>query len=165
MELSGKQVLVFGAGISGVGAARLLLEASANVILYDGNTALAEEELRAKLPGGALQVALGELGEERIRGLDLAVLSPGVPTDLPLVQKLRDAGVRVWGEVELAWACGRGDVLAVTGTNGKTTTTSLLGEIMKAWRPEVYVVGTIGGDGGGDQQLPAGDDRDVRAPR
>lgn len=145
MELKGKQVLVFGAGISGIGAAKLLLDQNAAVVLYDGNEALDTKELRAKLPqGGDVRIVLGALPEEVADSLDLAVLSPGVPTDLPLVEQIRARGVRIWGEVELAWQCGRGDVLAVTGTNGKTTTTSLLGEIMKAWTPEVYVVGNIG---------------------
>ena len=76
--------------------------------------------------------------------IDLAVLSPGVPTDLPVVNRIRDKGIRIWGEVELAWACGKGDVLAITGTNGKTTTTSLLGAIIAAWKEESYVVGNIG---------------------
>lgn len=145
MDLKGKKALVFGAGISGIGAARLLLGVPADVVLYDGNKNLNEEELRGKLPQSEhLSIVLGELSDELIQGLDLVILSPGVPTDLPVVNRLRDAGLRIWGEVELAWACGKGDVLAITGTNGKTTTTSLLGEIMKAWKDEVYVVGNIG---------------------
>lgn len=145
MDLKGKKVLVFGAGISGIGAAQLLLGVPAEVTLYDGNKNLQEEELRAKLPKSEhLSIALGELSDEQIKEQELVILSPGVPTDLPLVKRLRDAGLRIWGEVELAWACGKGDVLAITGTNGKTTTTSLLGEIMKAWKDEVYVVGNIG---------------------
>lgn len=145
MELKGKKTLVFGAGISGIGAAKLLLSVPTEVILYDGNENLKEEEVRAKLPVSEyLSVVLGELTDEVIQTLDLVILSPGVPTDLPIVNKLRKNGIRIWGEVELAWACGRGDVLAITGTNGKTTTTSLLGEIMHAWKEEVYVVGNIG---------------------
>lgn len=145
MNLAGKKVLVFGAGISGIGAAKLLLESSADVILYDGNTALEEAELRGKLhQAGQLQIVLGELNDETMDSLELVILSPGVPTDLPLVEALKKHNIRIWGEVELAWECGKGDVLAVTGTNGKTTTTSLLGEIMKAWKDEVYVVGNIG---------------------
>ena len=74
----------------------------------------------------------------------MAVLSPGVPTDLPVVLAMKEAGVQVIGEIELAYQFGKGDVLAITGTNGKTTTTSLLGQIMKQAREEVYVVGNIG---------------------
>ena len=76
--------------------------------------------------------------------LDLVVMSPGVPCDLPEVLLMKEKGIRIWGEVELAYECGKGDVLAVTGTNGKTTTTSLLGAIMQAWKKEVYIVGNIG---------------------
>ena len=63
--------------------------------------------------------------------LDLVVISPGVPTDLPVVQKMREKKIEIMGEIELAYLCGKGEVLAITGTNGKTTTTALLGEIMK----------------------------------
>lgn len=145
MKLAGKRVLVFGAGISGIGAARLLLDASAEVILYDGNEKLDEAQVRGKLPqGGKLEIVLGALSPQLTDTLDLAVLSPGVPTDLPVVLGLKERNIPVWGEVELAWQCGKGDVLAITGTNGKTTTTSLLGAIMQAWKKEVYIVGNIG---------------------
>ena len=145
MELKGKQVLVFGTGISGIGAARLLSDHHAHIILFDGNTKVNEQEVRDKLPEcPELEIILGDLGEEQIGRLDLAVLSPGVPCDLPLVERIRSAGVPIWGEIELAFQCGKGDVLAITGTNGKTTSTSLLGEIMKSCRPEVHVVGNIG---------------------
>lgn len=145
MELAGKRALVFGAGISGIGAARLLLEREAAVILYDGSTAKTKEELRGQLPGGeAVEIMLGELPEEVMDRVDFVVMSPGVPCDLPEVLRMKAKGIRIWGEVELAYRCGRGDVLAITGTNGKTTTTSLLGAIMQAWKPEVYIVGNIG---------------------
>ena len=145
MELKGKKVLVFGAGISGIGAARLLLDASAEVILYDGNKDISEADIRNRLPEDqGLTVILGSLEREIIDTLDLVVLSPGVPTDLPVVEEFKKSGILLWGEVELAWECGKGDVLAITGTNGKTTTTSLLGEIIAAWKDETYVVGNIG---------------------
>ena len=145
MDLKEKKVLVFGAGISGIGAAGLLLDIPAQVILYDGNKDLKKDEIREKFPADApVEIVAGELPEELADQLDLVVMSPGVPTDLPLVKQLRDRKIPIWGEVELAWQRGKGDVLAVTGTNGKTTTTSLLGEIMKAWKDEVYVVGNIG---------------------
>ena len=145
MDLNGKQVLVFGTGISGIGAAKLLSDHKAHIILFDGNTKVNEQEIRAKLPECPdLQVILGDLEDSQIKALDLAVLSPGVPCDLPLVERIRNAGVPIWGEIELAFQCGKGDVLAITGTNGKTTSTSLLGEIMKSCRSEVHVVGNIG---------------------
>ena len=78
------------------------------------------------------------------KSLDLAVLSPGVPTDLPLVKSFYEQGLPVWGEVELAFRTGKGRVLAITGTNGKTTTTALLGKIMEDAEDSVFVVGNIG---------------------
>ncbi len=145
MDFSGKNVLVFGTGISGIAASKLLLRHGANVILFDGN----EELDRARVfenfdDAQSVQLYLGTLSDELTASLDLAVLSPGVPLEQPLVNALREASVPLWGEVELAWRCGRGDVLAVTGTNGKTTTTALLGEIMKNCYAHVQVAGNIG---------------------
>ena len=145
MELEGKKVLVFGTGISGIGAVKLLEYKNADVILYDGNGELKEEEIRARIPEGSkARIVLGRFPEEELDSLQLAVLSPGVPCDLPEVLQMKEKGIKIWGEVELAYQCGKGDVLAVTGTNGKTTTTSLLGEIMKNAADEVHVVGNIG---------------------
>src|SRR5699024_7782075 len=153
MEMKGQEVLVFGSGISGEAAAGLLLREGAQVVLYDGNEKLDAAEIKAKIreslagtgsedgkpsgqdaAGGAdsadLSVVLGEFPEELLGGLSLTVMSPGVPTDLPVVDRMREAGIPVWGEIELAYVLGKGDVLAITGTNGKTTTTALLGQIM-----------------------------------
>lgn len=91
-----------------------------------------------------LQIYAGELPKEVQDSLDLVVLSPGVPTDLPIVKGFYEQGLPVWGEVELAYETGKGEVLAITGTNGKTTTTALLGKIMKDARESVFVVGNIG---------------------
>lgn len=74
----------------------------------------------------------------------MVVISPGVPLDLPIVRQMQETQIPIWGEVELAYVYGHGDVLAITGTNGKTTTTTLLGEIMKNYKESVYVVGNIG---------------------
>lgn len=144
-DKNGKKALVFGTGKSGIGAATLLAKKDAEVILYDGNRKLSREEVEKRLgPDVSAEIVIGEFPSDRLEEIDLVVLSPGVPVDLPEVQKVREAGIPVWGEVELAWHFGKGDVLAVTGTNGKTTTTTLLGEIMKAWKKEVFVVGNIG---------------------
>ena len=145
MEVTGKKVLVFGSGISGIGAVKLLEDHGAEVILYDGNDKLDKVAMKEQLGDGVKsEIILGEFPEKLIDTLDIAVLSPGVPTDLPVVNAMRDKKVAVIGEVELAYAFGKGDVLAITGTNGKTTTTTLLGEIMKAYKEHTYVVGNIG---------------------
>ena len=143
--IKGKNVLVFGSGISGIGAVRLLEELQADVILYDGNEKLEEEKIRKRLPeNSSCRIILGELSKEVLASLDLVVISPGIPMDIPVTQEFVKAGIPVWGEVELAYKMSEGTVLAITGTNGKTTTTALLGEIMKAYADSVFVVGNIG---------------------
>lgn len=143
MLVTGKKVLVFGSGISGIGAVKLMEDHGAEVVLYDGNESLDQASLREQL-GEKTTIVLGEFPEHLLEELDLVVLSPGVPTDLPIILAMKEHGIQVIGEVELAYAFGKGDVLAITGTNGKTTTTSLLGEIMKCHQEEVFVVGNIG---------------------
>ncbi len=145
MDMKNKKVLVFGSGISGIGAGKLLEQVGASVVLYDGKETLDKEVLKAQLGDDTkAEIILGELSEEVMETLDLVVMSPGVPTDLQVVLKMRDMGIPIWGEVELAYTYGKGDVLAITGTNGKTTTTALLGEIMKNYKESVFVVGNIG---------------------
>ncbi|MGF0031998.1 UDP-N-acetylmuramoyl-L-alanine--D-glutamate ligase [Bariatricus sp. SGI.154] len=145
MEVAKKKVLVFGSGISGIGAAKLLEEHQAEVVLYDGNEKLKEEDLRRKLgEESKAGIVIGVCPQELIDTLDMVILSPGVPTDLPIVNAMREKGIRIIGEIELAYQLGKGSVLAITGTNGKTTTTTLLGEIMKNYQDNVYVVGNIG---------------------
>ena len=145
MVVAGKKVLVFGSGISGIGAVKLLEENGADVVLYDGNEKLTEADVRAKLQEGSkARIIIGAFPEELPNTLDLVILSPGVPTDLPIILKMKEKEIPVIGEVELAYTFGKGDVLAITGTNGKTTTTTLLGEIMKAYQDDVFVVGNIG---------------------
>ncbi len=145
MNVTEKKVLVFGSGISGIGAVKLLEKHGADVILYDGNAKLDPEALRTKLGEGCkAEIILGELETSVLDCLDLAVLSPGVPTDLPVVCAMRERNIPIIGEVELAYQFGKGKVLAITGTNGKTTTTTLLGQIMRDYQNDVHVVGNIG---------------------
>ena len=145
MELKGKKVLVFGAGKSGIGAADLLGAVGAIPVIYDGKADLDKESVIHKTSGKyELLVYAGELPEEVVASLDLVVLSPGVPTDLPMVERLRAQNVAIWGEIELAYYFGKGRLIAITGTNGKTTTTALTGEIMKNYFDDVRVVGNIG---------------------
>ena len=146
MDLKGKKVLVFGSGKSGIAAVKLLYHQKADIVLFDGNIELDVSRVKEALGeiAGSIRIKLGNLEKEELETLDLAVLSPGVPVDLPIVEAMKNAGVKIWGEIELAYRCGRGNVLAITGTNGKTTTTSLLGEIMGAAYDDVRVVGNIG---------------------
>ena len=145
MNLQGKRVLVFGTGKSGIGAADLLEKTGAHVILFDGNEKTDKDAVLHKLASAeSAEIYTGELSEEVVKSLDLVVLSPGVPTDIPVVKNFYAQGLPVWGEVELAYRTGRGRVLAITGTNGKTTTTALLGKIMGDAEDSVFVVGNIG---------------------
>ena len=145
MDLTGKKVLVFGSGKSGTGAADLLGQVGACPVIYDGNPEIDKEAVVHKISHVKnVEVYAGELPEEVRKSLDLVVLSPGVPTDLPLVRSFYGQGLPVWGEVELAYRTGKGRVLAITGTNGKTTTTALLGKIMSDAEDSVFVVGNIG---------------------
>lgn len=150
MQFEKKNVLVVGAGKSGVAAVKLLLKAGADVCLQDGNVKLTEDDLKkgvGNVPvaeGQKLSFLVGGLSEEQKKATDYVVLSPGVPTDAPFVNDLRDMGIPILGEIELAFLFEKGDVLAITGTNGKTTTTTLLGEIMEHHMQKTFVVGNIG---------------------
>ena len=100
MIFAGKKVLVFGTGKSGIAAEELLHKKGASVVLYDGNDKLEKEEILKKLESrDSVEVVLGELPEEMLDSLDLVVLSPGVPTDLPVVLKMKEKEIPVIGEV------------------------------------------------------------------
>ena len=140
-----KKVLVFGTGLSGISAVDLLNYANADIILYNSNDKLDKTTIVEKLPKEFKgEVFLGELPSSVIKQIDMVILSPGVPTDLDILNKMRDLNVPIWGEVELAFAFEMGKVIAITGTNGKTTTTTMVGEILKAYFDNVCVVGNIG---------------------
>ena len=145
MNLKEKRFLVAGTGKSGIAAAGLLKKKGFAVRLYDGNTGLDIQSFYEKNPDlQEIEILLGDLLEEDMKAVDILVLSPGIPVDLPMVMAMREFGTVIWGEIELAYAFAKGKVLAVTGTNGKTTTTSLLGEILKNHYTDVKVVGNIG---------------------
>ena len=145
MELKDKKVLVAGSGKSGISATDLLKKIGAKVTIYDGNENLDKAAVLSKLEDQTdVEVILGELEETVIKDTDLMILSPGIAIDAPFVNTVREAGVPIWGEVELAYVVGKGKVAAITGTNGKTTTTALVGEILAAYYKDVDVVGNIG---------------------
>ena len=143
--MSSQKVLVAGSGKSGIAAARLLLEMGGEVVLYDSNANLDEAVLREKFAEDAkLSIVLGELKRTDLTGIELSVISPGIPLDAPFVMVLDEAKVPIWSEVQLAFQVARGKLAAITGTNGKTTTTVLVGEIVKAFNESAFVVGNIG---------------------
>ena len=110
--------------------------------MYDGNADIDKEAVLHKMTHAKnMEIYEVEASWNWFRRVGSGVLSPGVPTDLPLVKSFYQQGLPVWGEVELAYRVGKGRVLAITGTNGKTTTTALLGKIMSDAEPSVFVVG------------------------
>ena len=140
-----QKVLVAGSGISGIAAAKLLLAKGGEVVLYDGNDKLDAEKIKKNFDEDAkVSVVLGELKRTDLLGVELSVISPGIPLDAPFVTVLDEAGVPIWSEIQLAYHCAKGKLAAITGTNGKTTTTALTGEIMRSFYDSVFVVGTIG---------------------
>ncbi|NBJ93431.1 UDP-N-acetylmuramoyl-L-alanine--D-glutamate ligase [Parablautia muri] len=148
MELQGKKVLVVGSGKSGIGASRLLGRCGAFPVLFDSNEKLDKKELIEKIekageiPG--LTLWIGSLSEDMKREIALVVISPGVPIDAPLLEEYKNRNIPIWGEIELAYAFAKGKIAAITGTNGKTTTTTLTGQILSAYYVSVHVVGNIG---------------------
>ena len=98
-----KAVLVAGSGISGIGAVKLLRQVGREVILYDGNESLDREEIRKNAEDASLKVILGELTGEIIDRIEYCVISPGIPLDVPFVRQLKDAGIPIWSEIELAY--------------------------------------------------------------
>lgn len=143
--LKGKKILIAGAGISGVGAARLLGEAGFDAAIYDGNKELDTEAIKKQMPDGMnLSFELGEFQDAVADEYDMLILSPGISIHKPVAKAFYDRNKPVWGEIELAYYFARGKIAAITGTNGKTTTTALVGNILSAYYDSVYVVGNIG---------------------
>ncbi len=132
-------------GISGKGAAKLLENEDVKIKLYDKNEALDKKALidELKLPQNT-EVILGRLTEEDLKNVDILALSPGVSVDAPDIKKARENNVEILGEIELAYEVSKGKMIAITGTNGKTTTTALVGKLMEAAFDSVFVVGNIG---------------------
>lgn len=149
IDIRGKRVIVAGTGKSGIGSAVLLEKNGALPVIYDGNdktdTAAVKAQIGEKLGRETKAVIhTGAFPKEITGGIELAVLSPGVPVDADFVVYMKEQGIHIWGEVELAYHFASGRVLAITGTNGKTTTTSLVGQIMQEYYDSVYIVGNIG---------------------
>ncbi len=144
LDLNGKRVLVVGLGKSGVASALFLKKQGARVSVSDTKSG---DELRNEIPvllDHGITVETGGHGERAFRGQDLIVVSPGVPVDAPPLVQARSLGETVIGEVELAAKFLPGPIVAITGSNGKTTTTTLVGEIMTAAGFPTLVGGNIG---------------------
>ena len=140
-SVSGRRVVVVGAARSGIAAAELLARRGARVTLTESRPAF-EQADRLREHGVALE--LGGHQSSTLAGADLIVASPGVALDQPVFDAARSRGVETIGELELAWRWVRGPVIAITGTKGKSTTTTLIGRMLRAAGRDVLVGGNIG---------------------
>ena len=144
MQYADKKVLVVGMARSGVAAVQLLCKAGAHVIVNDNKTREELGDALAPLEALPIEWKLGMPAAEALAGAQVLVISPGIPDTAPFVKQAREAGIPVLGELELAYQLAPGEMVAVTGTNGKTTTVSLLGEIFRNAGRVTHVVGNIG---------------------
>lgn len=138
-----KKIVIIGAGSTGCSLARFFRAKGAQVILSDCRSADRLNVLEA-LQGLDVQLDLGGHTQELFITADMVVISPGVPLDIPVLDVCREHSVPFLGEVEIAWRELTGTMIAITGTNGKSTVTSLIGEMLKAWGKNAFVGGNLG---------------------
>lgn len=145
MDLTGKKVIVVGAGISGFAAAKLAKKLGATVIMSDANENVDQKHDLKPLRDAGVEIVLGKQTEALFKNADLVIISPAVPRHIPIFEKVGQS-VPIISEVEFAYKLAKAPIFAVTGTNGKTTTTMLLGELMKTiyGKNNVGVGGNIG---------------------
>jgi len=144
LDVKGKEIVIVGMARSGMAAAEVLWKRGARITLSDSRpTAVLESEIRI-LNERNIRYEVGGHSMELFDSADLIVVSPGVPLSLPVLRQAAQTGKTLIGEIELAWRYLRGKVIAITGTNGKTTTTTLIGEILRTGGLPVQVGGNIG---------------------
>lgn len=146
MELKNKKVLVIGLAVTGIPLAKVLHALGAGIIVNDLRSAGELKESIEQLQGLNIKYYLGKHPEnlKELGQIDLVIVSPGIPLNIPFIEQIKEEGIELIGEIELAYRLGRGRIIAITGTNGKTTTTALMGEIFKNANRNTYVVGNIG---------------------
>ncbi|HZD40322.1 MAG TPA: UDP-N-acetylmuramoyl-L-alanine--D-glutamate ligase [Terriglobales bacterium] len=144
MDIQGKKVLVLGLARSGRESARFLANQGAQVLVSDVRSARELKPEMAQLESLPIQYRLGGEDRQWLDGVDLVVTSPGVPATNPLLREAGARGIKIWSEVELAWHFLGVSLIAVTGTNGKSTTTTLVGEIFRKSGARVFVGGNLG---------------------
>ncbi|MED5494439.1 MAG: Mur ligase family protein, partial [Verrucomicrobiota bacterium] len=142
MDWAGQRVCVIGLGRSGVAAAELLLHRGAMVTAVDANASPALQDAAEALNAKGAECRLG--AKRLPDAMDLAVVSPGVPLASSMVAGLRERSVPVWSELELGWQFTECPVIAITGTNGKTTTTELVASLLGQARRQTVAAGNIG---------------------
>ena len=141
MDLNGKRVLVAGAGKTGIATARFLLEKNAQVTVVDSNVnAVIPEDLKKS----TAKIKTGNHENSIFTEQDLIIISPGIPLTIEPIATAKSNGVEIIGEIELAYLFTETPIIAVTGTNGKTTTTTLLQHIFETSGKKVFTGGNIG---------------------
>ena len=143
MEYLNKNVTIFGLGKSGIASARKLASLGANVLASESKSTI-ELSLAEALKRIGAGIELGGHTSKSIESTDLIIVSPGVHLDIPVLEKAKAKGIPIISEIELAYQFFTKPIIAVTGTNGKTTTTTLIGKMLKAGRKKVAVAGNIG---------------------
>lgn len=143
MEYRNKKIVIIGAGSTGRSLARFFLARGAQVVLSDRRSAECFDDLEELLSQG-IQLDLGGHTLEQFMAADLVAVSPGVPLDIPVLDACQNNKIAMLGEVEIAWHELSGTMIAITGTNGKSTVTSLIGEMLKAWGQNAFVGGNLG---------------------
>ncbi len=138
-----RKFLIVGAGRSGICCAKMLLETGDDFVIYDGNTNLDTKATEEKIGKENITFILDTITEKDFDGIDICAVSPGVPYNAPVLTIAREKGIPLWSEIELAYLYDKGNIIAITGTNGKTTTTSLVYEIVKAHNENTLLVGNI----------------------
>ncbi len=145
MPFKNKKIVVLGAGISGTSVANVLQKNGAQVTLSDARGAdlFKDKDFSASRECGVI-LALGQQNEALLEDVDYVVVSPGISIDIPLIVAARNKGIIIMSEIEVAYHLCSVPIIAITGTNGKTTTTTLLGEMIKTMEHDVVVGGNIG---------------------
>ena len=145
LEVKNKKITVLGLARSGVAAANLLFKYGAKVTVSDTQPREKLEQFIAQLSSDKISVSTSANQVKDIESADLVVISPGVPSDIPAILEAQNRNIPVISEVELAYQFSQAPWIAITGSNGKTTTTTLIGELLKAnWPAPVVVAGNIG---------------------
>lgn len=144
MDFSGKKILVIGAGISGRAASLALVQHGGTVMLNDMKQIDTSEPMWQPLQAAGVDLVFGRQETSLLDGIDIVVPSPVISPEIPIMKEAISRGLPIWSEVEVACCVTNADMIGITGTNGKTTTTTLVGEIMKASGRQTVVGGNIG---------------------
>ena len=139
-----KNYLIVGAGRSGIAAGKMLSQLGETFTIYDSKCDLDTKNISAQISDTAdITFLLGDVSADQLSGFDICVVSPGVPLDTPIMKTVAQCNIPVYSEIELAYLYDKGSIIAITGTNGKTTTTSLVYEIMHDFDKDTLLVGNI----------------------